>query len=147
VLRLPKPSILERYTNVFFAFTLSGIYHVVYSRARGRIDHDVGTMLFFQAFPFVIMFEDGVQAIARQISGVTRETEVTPLWKKLVGYIWVTIILATLSPWMLFSTSRIAHHEQWMLPYSIIDQVGIQLVGIMLAVGGLLNYFIFKPEI
>jgi hypothetical protein len=146
-LRLEKPSVIERYTNVFFIFTLSGLYHVGYSRAAGRIDHDLGTMMFFQAFPFAIMLEDGVQAIGRRISGVTRDTEIVPLWKKLVGYIWVTICISAFSPWMLYSTSRIAHEHQWMLPYSIIKQVGIQPVGIALALGAVFNLVVFKAEI
>jgi hypothetical protein len=147
ILRLEKPSIIERYTHIVFVFTASGFYHIIYSRAAGRTDHDFGTMAFFQAFPAVIMLEDGIQAIGRQISGVTRNTEVVPLWKKIIGYVWVIICLSAFSPWMLFSTSKIDHRDQWMLPYSAIEYFGIQSVGIALGISTLVNILVFKPEV
>jgi hypothetical protein len=128
-------------------FSLSGIYHVIYSRASGRVDHDLGTMAFFQAFAIAIMVEDGIQAIGRRLSGVTRDTEVVPIWKKLVGYVWVVICFTIIAPWMTMPTSRIAHQEQWILPYSFVKEVGIQPVSIVLAIGALFNLMVFKAEI
>jgi hypothetical protein len=36
-MKLPNPSALERYINIFFVFTLSGIVHIIFDIVAGKV--------------------------------------------------------------------------------------------------------------
>lgn len=147
VLHLPRPSIIERYTNIFIVFTISGIVHLFYNWATLRKYDDLGTMAFFQSSAVLIMIEDGVQAIGRRFSGVTRENEIVPLWKKVIGFIWVVIGLAVISPFKLTGDMRFPQWKQLTYPWSLGLYIGQTPLLILLGLVSAINWFYFKVEI
>jgi hypothetical protein len=147
VLNLPKPSLLERYSNITFVFTLSGIMHVVTSIATTE-DDLVGTMVFFQSFAVLIMVEDGVQELWRRWSKepFVKDGEVA-MWKKIVGYAWVLAVIILVAPWFQYSTARLPKDKAWIVPYSIVKGIGVRWAGAASVLGGLLAMAVLKPEI
>jgi hypothetical protein len=144
VLRLPKPSLLERYSHIFFAFTFSGILHITIDKGERR--PGLATrMLFFQSSAIGIILEDGVQALWRRFFGekfIKIDAEV-PRWKKLIGYIWVWSFFIVVSPWSYYPTARqpagIIFKE---IPEIVTDQTAVITLGVLSVV----LLFLFKAE-
>jgi hypothetical protein len=146
-MRLPKPSILERYTNIFFVFTLSGILHVLFNIAGGKVDSKIGTMLFFQSFAFGIMVEDGIQAIWRRLTGEKFQSNgSTSVWKKFVGFIWVAVFMIIVTPWFVYPITRVPAEMRAFGPVMVTEKLGIQNVAIAIVVGAVPLWLVFKPE-
>jgi hypothetical protein len=146
VLRLPKPSLLERYTNIFVVFTLSGFLHVVFDVVCGKEDSKIGTMLFFQSFAFGIMVEDGVQAIWQRLTGEKFRSNSNPaLWKKTVGHLWVVTFLVMVSPWFTYPITRISAEQMAFGPVKVAEKFGIRNSAIAIGVGAVPLWIAVKP--
>ena len=100
-------SLVQRYTNILFVFTLSGVFHVLTDRAERIPFEQSRAMWFFCSQAVGIMIEDGVQELWRQWHGSSRngtkgsrdsDTEV-PVWAKVVGYIWTWTFLSVTAKW------------------------------------------------
>jgi Membrane bound O-acyl transferase family len=151
ILRLPHPSILDRYTNIFLVFSLSGLIHYVNDGASGR-ELWLPTLVFFQSFALGIMVEDGVQEIWRRTSGFKgkkdgNDDDSVPLWQILVGFVWVAAFFCVVSPWFVYQTARVPSGSNWMFPFSIADFIGIQNSAILAAIGGVLLKILYGGEI
>ncbi|RDK41432.1 hypothetical protein M752DRAFT_327558 [Aspergillus phoenicis ATCC 13157] len=101
ILGLAKSSLLERYTNVFCVFFLSGVLHLTMDViVLDCTVRESGSMVFFLSFVLGYMVEDGVQAVWRKLQGSQdagssgKEPEV---WKKALGYVWVSTFLTVMS--------------------------------------------------
>ena len=108
-------------------------------------------VIFFSSFAFGIMIEDGVQEAWRRLSGESAEVQKldrkTPLWQKVVGFIWVIFWLMMTSPWYLYSNTRLPKEVTWILPASIVEKVGMNMAVAALAVGGILLNFAIAGEL
>jgi hypothetical protein len=140
VLRLSKPSILERYTNIFIVFTLSGMAHVVNDIGTHNTPHR-GTMLFFQSFALGFAVEDGVQELWRRFGAKSGSLE------KLVGYTWVLCFMCIVAPWYGYPAALIPMEKRWILPYPVTEKIGTPASGLAIGVGALLLKFAFKAEL
>lgn len=148
VLHLPRPSILERYTNIFIVFFLSALLHLFLDYGSGIPWALSGSMHFFLSFAFGIMIEDGVQALWNQFSPPQKsedgETQ-TPLWKKIVGMLWVFAFIGV------FSTPYVERMTQLppssMIPLTVVGKLGVELAGGLVCVGGVLLWFTVAPEV
>jgi hypothetical protein len=148
VLRLPNPSLLERYANIFVAFTLSGIFHVFIDIGNGRTEWGQ-SMLFFQSFAFGIMIEDGIQALWRRLTGdvfVYADQDV-PTWKKIVGFFWVISFFAVVAPWHVYPSASGASEGNAATSVGITKSLGEKTTGTVLVALGSLLLLVFKAEI
>jgi len=148
VLRLPKPSLLERYSNIFIAFTLSGILHVFIDLGNGQTDLK-STMLFFQSFSFGIMMEDSVQALWRSVTGekFADRDDYVPMWKKFVGFIWVFAFFSMVGPLYNYPAARMPPDRLVKMPLNMTELIGAKGVGTTLVVLGLVLRLVFKVEV
>lgn len=148
VLHLPRPSILERYTNTFIVFFASGTMHYAIDLASGIPWELSGAMYYFLSFVLGIMIEDGVQALWKRFSPPEKSADgeiVTPLWKKIVGMLWVGAWIGVFTaPY----TERMAQLPPTaFVPFSVVEKVGIEVAGGAAGVGALLLWFTVSPEL
>jgi hypothetical protein len=107
-------------------------------------------MMFFQSQAIAIMTEDGAQELYRRLSGnksTTESGEDVPLWKKLVGYLWVMTCLTITSPWFVYPINYQPEHKKWIFPYSFTSKFGLPVVGSVVAIGAIVNLVLLKAEI
>jgi hypothetical protein len=158
VLHLPKPSLLERYTNIYVVFFLSGVVHYLHDAAQWK-GPQIGTVLFFQSFAFGIMIEDGVQELWKRFTATKSEErlsngsankhvgknekdeETTPLWQKVVGHVWVFGFFVLVNPWFIYPSIRQPIETFWILPFKITDHIGLPVSAAIAAAGGLIIFF------
>lgn len=145
VLRLPRPSITERYTNILLVFTGSGLVHIEHGHIFG-VYNPLGTMMFFQFQAVGIMIEDGVQELWRRYSGPSSDKSF-PVWQRLVGLFWVMVVFAISSPWYLYQDALSHTENWWVIPYSFVDRFGAPTIGALIGVGTIMNWILFRPEI
>ena len=151
-LGLPKPSILERYTNILLVFTLSGILHALTDMGAGRSTY-LGTMMFFQSFTLGIAIEDAVQELWRRFFETTMPTKAsgsgseTAGWKKVAGAIWTMFFICMVAPWYGYPVVVTPLEERWILPYLLTEKLGAPVTGLAVGLGATILKVAFKPEI
>lgn len=140
VLRLPAPSIFERYLNIFLVFFASGVSHLSLALydPQALSDTYVYILVFFSSFAIGIMIEDAVQALWRHISGagLRKSNAPVPLWHKIVGWAWVISCLALVTPWFVYPKVRLPPDTISFVPFLITPYVGMPAVGAVLGVSG-----------
>ncbi|KAJ5114907.1 hypothetical protein NUU61_000666 [Penicillium alfredii] len=157
VFRLPRSSILERYTNIFFVFLISGILHVIVDILQGLPAHRSGAMPFFLSFVLGIMLEDGAQAIWWHLftsgdrktprKSSTREAVVPPLWQRILGLCWVWAWLAVTSTWYFTPMIQLTTKDSVMIPFSFAERMGLPVISSALLASGAVLAFAFEIEI
>jgi hypothetical protein len=114
--------------------------HAVDGWVRGIPPGESFAPIWFSSFTLGFMVEDSVQALWRRVSSTSlKPSHVTPLWQKLVGYIWVTTwFTLTFPPYA--HTVRDARFSSpdrgWMVPFSVAEKIGIPASGALLVLGG-----------
>ncbi|KAL5363167.1 membrane bound O-acyl transferase family-domain-containing protein [Aspergillus floccosus] len=114
ILRISKPGPVYRYIHVLCVFSLSGIFHLINDVLQGVRWPESGALLFFCSFTMGFMIEDGTQELWRHLTGKHAKTPsnrsdnegqskdtaptVTPLWKRLVGFLWVWVWMSIMTP-------------------------------------------------
>ncbi|CAG8099153.1 unnamed protein product [Penicillium salamii] len=155
MLNLTRSSILERYTNLFFVFLISAIFHVIVDILQSLPMDKSGSMTFYLAFVLGIMIEDGVQEAWRfaQISGNSREVTTkllsgfTPAWRHAIGLVWVALWLGVTSTWYFTPMLQSTTEDLRMVPFSVTKHVGLKpLIGIALSYGAFVG-LAFEVEI
>ncbi|KAJ6002502.1 hypothetical protein N7451_005049 [Penicillium sp. IBT 35674x] len=136
IMRLPRPSILERCTTIFLVILGSGALHLATDIVMGLPFQCSGAILFFTSFVPGYMIEDGVQALYKRIKGTDAKSGSKS--KRFIGYRWVALWLGISSTAYLFpGLQRIPPHELSTVPFSISDRIGIMLVAKSAFIGGL----------
>ena len=97
LLHIPKGTWLARYLKIWIAFFISGSIHA------GMVEdsYDIrgsGTVRFFCTQAFGIMLEDGVQAIWARSPYDRRKKLDTPVWHKIVGFLWLLAFMTWSTP-------------------------------------------------
>lgn len=95
ILRLPHPSLFERYINIFLVFAISSCLHLAIDGRAGIMHPQTGALRCFLIQPIGIMLEDGVQALYRRLCGGSSSST---KWTRMVGYIWVWAFLTLVAP-------------------------------------------------
>ncbi|KAJ5915208.1 hypothetical protein N7454_011103 [Penicillium verhagenii] len=148
ILHLPRPSVLERYTNIFLVFLGSALLHLTIDIVLGIPTQYSGAMPFFTTFTLAYMIEDGVQALYKRINGSENEENTRLNWKRIVGYLWVATWLGVSSTWYMYPASqRTPPHELKIVPFTVSERVGIAPVAGFAVIGGLGLLFGFKVEL
>jgi hypothetical protein len=86
---------VQRYTNIFVVFALSGTMHLAQDLVFGFSWRQSGAMVFFCAQAVGIMVEDAVQSIWRRVDGRVGDEKnaPTPMWAKVFGWAWTWVFL------------------------------------------------------
>ncbi|CAI7654061.1 uncharacterized protein N7487_001898 [Penicillium crustosum] len=147
VLGLPRPSFVERYTNVFIVFFFSGLTHAILDSLRNVSPWDFWTMSFFLSFVVGYMIEDGIQDIWKRILGSQTDSGLPVWWQKALGFCWVVTWLGVTSPWY-FRPGMLRPEEQMSLvPFSIVGLISLPVSNSIVIGGGLVLKFLFEGEI
>ncbi|EQL38106.1 hypothetical protein BDFG_00490 [Blastomyces dermatitidis ATCC 26199] len=151
VLRLPRPSFLERYLNILFVFSLSGILHVPFLAATSIsiLDSWRGSMLYFTSFTLGFMIEDTAQALWRRLGveklGSQPASAGVTVFKRVVGMLWVISFMCMTVPFFGYPVSRVPAERRELIPsgFSIVRVVGPEPVLGAVGVGALFLKFGF----
>jgi hypothetical protein len=94
-LDLQKGTKASAYVQLYSAFFLSAVLHVVSDYKMHRSLAQSGSLLFFALQPIAITLEDFVLFVARRVGFKPA------VWWKLMGYTWVSAwFLYVYSPWL-----------------------------------------------
>ncbi|KAM0497049.1 hypothetical protein ACHAP8_006941 [Fusarium lateritium] len=106
-------------------------------------------LAFFGSFIVGIIIEDTVQALCRRITGAKKLDggDGVPVWHKLVGYIWVSFWFIMTSSWYLYHNSRLPPDDTWMVPFSVVDTIGMGTALKVLLASGLILRFAVGIEV
>ncbi|TWU75761.1 hypothetical protein ED733_002362 [Metarhizium rileyi] len=149
VLRLPRPSLAERYLNIGLVFTLSGLLHVLMDSLQGVPPSQSGAMIFFPLFTLGFIIEDSIQAAWKRFH-VTDETCRPRLllpWQRVLGFIWVVTWISLTSPYYLAPSQRLPREDLRIVPFSIVGKKGIPAVLTGIIGGGAVIIAVFGGEI
>lgn len=146
LLRLPKPSLIERYFNIFLVFFFSGLIHLLANPAQSISLRQSGAMSFFLSFVVGYMIEDGVESLWKQIRGPL-STGSPSLWEKAVGYCWVFGWVGVSVTFYFGPQMGRPECTGILVPFSFLDLFGIPVVSALLVVGGIVLKLKFKVEI
>ncbi|KAJ5165845.1 hypothetical protein N7492_006141 [Penicillium capsulatum] len=151
VLGLPRPSLLERYTNIFLVFLLSGILHVMIDYGQCVPVHYSGSLHYFLSFVCGIMIEDGAQSLFRYMClskpSSTKQDDGTLLWRRVVGWIWIMGWIGIFSTWYLHPLRETPQDQYALIPFSLAAYIGLQPVVGIVVVGGVIVGICFQVEI
>lgn len=143
VLRLPRPSVWERYTNTFVVFFTSGVVHLVLDMSS-RVPSS-GAMPFFCVQTLGIMLEDGVQAIWKRLHGGVKSRD-SPVWQRVIGHIWVLVWFGVTSVWYFGQMSQ-APELASIVPFDFQSHIPVFILGSILFVGGIILKLVFEVEV
>jgi hypothetical protein len=123
--------------------------HVTSDRLMGVVPRDSGSMIYFPTMTIFYMIEDGAQELWRRISGnTTSDTEAsTPLWKRIVGYVWVISWLCVCAPWYNYPSLRVPAEKASPIPFSLVERVGMQCAVTIVIASAPIIKFLFGGEI
>ncbi|PYI11838.1 hypothetical protein BO78DRAFT_358608 [Aspergillus sclerotiicarbonarius CBS 121057] len=150
ILRLPKPSLLERYLNLTIVFALSAIMHVVTNIVSGIEGGNTGTTIFFLSQAGAIIFEDAVQHCwAVFLQREKPNAAETPLWQRCVGFMWVFCWLGATFPWWWYPIIRALGAYDWSETLDVIQGLGLTRSNLsaMVVGGGVFLRIAFGAEI
>jgi hypothetical protein len=126
MLRLPRPSIIERYTNIFIVFFLSGLLHIWVDEVGGVPSSRSYAVWWFTSFAVGIVIEDTAQELWRRWSGNReRKSAVTSLWRKVVGFIWVGTWFTLTCPRYMHEIMSLPLDGPLLVPFSAMDYMGV----------------------
>lgn len=100
-----------------------------------------------------IMVEDGVQALWKRVQPASdakesdAEGDAPPFWIRAVGFLWVMVWLGVTSTWYFHPMSHLPQEETFLVPFSLVERVGIEPLGAVLLVCGIGLYVGFGVEI
>jgi hypothetical protein len=140
---------LERYTNIFVTFTISGVIHVLNDIVAGK-GVQIGTMMAFQSFAVGIAIENGVQGLSHWLAGseeYAKSKGKMSVWQRCIGYVWVQVFHFIVTPWYLYPSARMATGSMWVVPYSVVGTLGVPGAGVTIAICSLFIVGFLKPEI
>jgi hypothetical protein len=147
ILRQCSPSFKKRYLNLYLVFLISGIIHLLGDYIQGVPLQESGSFIFFLGCALGIMLEDGVQGILRSFSGVPMSKppidHAIPLWKRMVGFVWVIMWLSLVSPYYILTSRHLPKENRWYVPWSVAGVIGLQPATYTVIASGLILSIVF----
>ncbi|KAJ5766585.1 uncharacterized protein N7511_004201 [Penicillium nucicola] len=144
VLHLSRSSLLERYTNISIVFIVSAAFHIIVDILQSIPMGRSGSIPFYLAFILGIMLEDGVQELWKHMQARSEPPsakEDVPLWKRLVGLVWVMLWLGVTSTWYFTPMIQSTTKDIRMVPASAASYIGLDpLIGIVILSGGVIAH-------
>ena len=125
VFRLPKGSLVARYTHIFLVFAFSGFDHMMAHYASGMaLSLGLSAFQFFVTQALGIMLEDGFVALYKRYlkpERGSRSSSTMGVLETTLGYLWLYIFLAWSTPVWLYTVARDPPKEPF-LPFSAIKR-------------------------
>jgi hypothetical protein len=113
ILLIPKGTLVARYSNIFFAFVVSGMLHTFADFGGGMKLEESGAWKFFCVQVVGIMLEDAVQALFLKFYGNRGN-----VLKKTVGFVWVVAFLSWSTPVWQYPSFRARDKEDYLLSFA-----------------------------
>ena len=135
VLGMPKPSTVERYSNVFLVFSFPAS-HELGDVLRGISLQESGAMSFFLSFVLGYMIEDGVQSLWKRTQGTQTTSGSQPLWQRAIGSCWVMGWLTATSTLCFWPATARPERQMELVPFSVVDLIGLPVLGSILLASG-----------
>ncbi|KAJ5611975.1 hypothetical protein N7510_005169 [Penicillium lagena] len=152
LLCLPRPSILERYINIFIVFLLSGMMHVFVDVSKGIAPQDSGAIAFFTSFTIGFIIEDGIQILWKRLwtskdNNYPRGKVYLSTWQKTVGFCWVMLWLSIVSTWYFEPMRQSTVDQNGLVPFRISSRFGLHAVLPAVIVGAVILHIVFETEV
>lgn len=121
-LRIPRRTKRARYAKMILTFSISGVFHKLVDMAGGMTVQESGSLQFFCTQALGIIIEDMAQAIYFSRLQTKKVIRSSPLWARLLGYVWLGTFLVWSSPVVIFPAIRRNRGEpkDEILPFSIL---------------------------
>ena len=119
IIKIPRATILSRYTRLFLAFLISGLIHHSSDLAMGIPRVEAGSLVLFLLQPLGIMLEDAIQTLTRHVSTSGSLGRV----RRTVGYVWVVVFLAWSTPKWFYPQQRLGIDPANLLPFHVVGPV------------------------
>ncbi|KAL2863203.1 wax synthase family protein [Aspergillus lucknowensis] len=125
ILRLPRPSLLERYTNILVVFIISAFLHAAMDARAGFWPPKSGAFRCFLLHPVGIMIEDAVQEIHRRVQCKDTENSSSrpKSWQRIIGYVWVWGFMMCVMALYTFPLLRYQNAAKNGVPVSVVKLV------------------------
>ncbi|KAL4875656.1 membrane bound O-acyl transferase family-domain-containing protein [Aspergillus karnatakaensis] len=147
IMRLSRPSVLERYINILVVFTISGAIHLAGDREAGVSIAESRAMVFFPLFMPLFMIEDGVQHLWRRFCSSSPSSAIC-LWQRVLGYLWVIMCLSAISPQYLIVGRRVFLEPLKATGlFDAISCAGAHILVGASVLGGLLLQHVYETEV
>ncbi|KAF5001553.1 hypothetical protein FDECE_10901 [Fusarium decemcellulare] len=114
VLHMPKGTLVARYLKLFICFFISGALHVPADLSLGISTQESGVVTYFVTTALVIMCEDCVQQISRQLLGAGHK------WRRYFGYAWVCCYMYWMTPSWGYPAARVVQPKDQLVSFSLI---------------------------
>lgn len=119
-----SPSLVESYLTMTLVFALSGHFHILLDYCLGMSSWRFsGGVLCFTLMVPGIMLEDLAQWIWRRFVPRSKETSAIRWCKKAIGYVWVFLWMAAITPVYNFPLQRIEHNPSYPIPWSVVKHM------------------------
>ncbi|KAI9837657.1 MAG: hypothetical protein M1837_002917 [Sclerophora amabilis] len=108
ILHVPKGSIASRSVKLFVPFLVSGLAHIGMDLGFEVPLREAGAFHYFCTQAFGIVLEELVKAIYGYATGrVPKDSDgLTPLWQRLIGFVWVVAFQSWSAPVWMYPTIR-----------------------------------------
>lgn len=145
-----------RYLTVVLVFTLSGFLHQFASYSMGISLQESNAYVFFWITAVGLFVESVILKSMRgkpsggkpQQGNTSQTSSGPPVWKKLLGYLWVLLWLGPAGSYLMFPTVTLAIvNPSVRVPYSLVEPFGLEKTGIAAGVGALVLKVFFIPSL
>ncbi|WDK20958.1 hypothetical protein CGRA01v4_12247 [Colletotrichum graminicola] len=121
VFRIPRGTVLSKYTRLWLAFMISGLIHYISDVAMGVEPSQSGSPLFFILQAFGITLEDGFQSLVSRYHWNGREGT----WKsgRILIRLWLIGFLVWSTPTWFYPQQRLGVDATSLLPLRIIPTI------------------------
>ena len=123
IIKIPRATILSRYTRLFLVFLISGLIHHSSDLAMGIPRAEASSMVLFLLQPLGIMLEDAIQTFTGDVPSSGSLGRV----RRAVGYVWVVLFLAWSTPKWFYPQQRLGLDPANLLPFRVVGPVLHQL--------------------
>lgn len=113
IMHVPKSTLVVRYSNIFFAFDVSGMQHTFADFGGGMKLGESGAWKFFCVKVVGIMLEDAAQALFRKLFGDGGD-----VLKITVGLLWVVAWLSWSTPVWQYPSFRARDKEDYLIYFA-----------------------------
>ena len=152
ILGLVQSSLFERYTNLFFVFLISAVFHVVIDKLQPIPWEFSGSIPFFLSSAFGIMLEDTVQALWHRLAGSasgkpSHPSAATPFMCRVVGMGWTMAWLGVTSTWYFTPFIQMSSPDTYMVPFGFTEIIGLPISVGAAIISGVILMRVFEIEL
>jgi len=125
ILRMPKGTLVSRYTHLFLTFFLSGLIHALTDVAEGFAWQQSGSIRFFCTQAVGIILEDGVRTMFRWVVPDHKDASRYQSLIRIFGYVYVFVFMVWSTPVWIYPSlyANKGEEKDRVVPYSVFGAV------------------------